>query len=72
MPIINRPPTNTNNDDEHYKTLAEIQTEADKNYDTLRNYNSIPIGSTAAVQREDDRFDMFHGQTGHICVKHER
>ena len=26
---------------------------ANKNYGTLRNYNSIPIGSTVVVQQDD-------------------
>ena len=50
---LNRPPINTNNDDDHYKTLVEIQSKAGKNYDTLRNYNLIPIGSTVVDQSED-------------------
>ena len=52
MPILNRPQLNTNND-HHYETLVERQAKVDKNYDTLRNYNSIPKDSTVAVQRED-------------------
>ena len=53
MPILNRPPINTSNNDDHYETLEERQAKADTNYDTLRNYNSFPIGSTVEVQRED-------------------
>ena len=53
MLILNRPPVNTHNDDEHYKTLVQRQTKADKSYDTLRNYISIQIGSTVVVHGED-------------------
>ena len=53
MPIINKAPVNTDNDDDHYEALVNRQMKVDKNYDTLRNYRYIPIGSTVAVQRED-------------------
>ena len=53
MQILNRSPIHTSNNDEHNEALIEIQAEADKNYDTLRNYNALPIRSTVAVQRED-------------------
>ena len=53
MPVINMRPINTFNDDDHYKALMEREEKADKNYGTLRNYNSIPIWSTVAVQQED-------------------
>ena len=41
MPINNRSPLNADNDDDHYEELVDRQIEADKNYDTIRNYNSI-------------------------------
>ena len=53
MPILKRPHIHTNNDDEHYETSVERQAKADRNYDTLRNYNSIPVESTIAVQGQD-------------------
>ena len=53
MLILNRLPTNSNNDDDHYETLVERQTKGDKNYDTFRNYISLQIGSTVVVHRED-------------------
>ena len=67
MPVINRAPFNTNNSDNHYEAFLEGQEKADKNYDTLRNCNCIPIGSTLAVQLEDvgniiDKGDHNHRQ----------
>ena len=53
MPALNRLPINTNNDDDHYETLMERQAKADKDYDTSRNYNSIPVVSTGVVQSEN-------------------
>ena len=53
MPILNRQLTNTDNGDDHYEALAERQAKAGKNYDTLRNYCSIPVASTVVVKRED-------------------
>ena len=47
MLTMKRPAINKSNDDNHYKTLVEIQTKADKDYGTCRNYNSIPMGSTS-------------------------
>ena len=40
------------NDEDHYEALAERQEKTD-NYDSLRYYNSIPIRSIVAVQKED-------------------
>ena len=37
MPVINRSPINTKNDDAHCGELVETQAKADKNYDTLKN-----------------------------------
>ena len=55
MLLTNRPPINKNSDDDYYnyEILVGMQTKDDKNYETLRNYNSIPKGSTVLVQRED-------------------
>ena len=53
MPIINRPPVGRDKDEEHYEALIKRQTKDDKNQGTPRNYVSIPIGSTVAVQHED-------------------
>ena len=41
MPLLIRPLINTNNNDDHCVTLVERDTKADKNYDTLRKYNSF-------------------------------
>ena len=54
MPIINRLPINSHNDDEHYEALVSRQTRNDTNYDTSKSYASFSIGSTVAVQWEDD------------------
>ena len=53
MAILNWPPVITDKNDEYYDTLIQRQANDEKNYDTLRNYNSIPIESTVVVQRED-------------------
>ena len=52
MPIINRLPINADNDDDYYESLVDRQIKDDKNYDTLKNYNSIPTGLTVVVPRE--------------------
>ena len=53
MPVINSAPVNTSIDDDQCEALVERQEKADKNYATLKNYNSILIGSPAAAQCED-------------------
>ena len=53
MPIINRIPISTDNDDEHHKPLVESQTKTDRKHDPARNYSILPIMSTVAVKRED-------------------
>ena len=53
MPIINRLPINSHNDDEYYEALGTRQTRNDKNYDTSRSYGSFSVGSTVVVQQED-------------------
>ena len=50
MPMINRSLINEDNDTDHYKALVARQNMADKNSDTLREYNSIPTGFTVEVQ----------------------
>ena len=50
MLILNRPPVNTDNNDEHYEKLVPRQMKTEMNYDTFRKYNSIPVWSTVAVQ----------------------
>ena len=50
---LTRKAINANNDGGHYEKLVERQAKGE-NYDTLiRDYKSIPIGSTVEVQRED-------------------
>ena len=59
MEIINRIPISVDNDNEHHTALVERQIKNDKKYDNARNYWILPLGSTAAVQREDgDRWTM--------------
>ena len=53
MAIINRPPISLNNDNKHYEALFKRQMKNYMNHDTLRNYASIPIGSTVVVQCKD-------------------
>ena len=60
MPILNRPPVDTDNNDKHYKTLVQRQVRVEKNYDALRNYNSIPKGSTATVKRWQRTVDLWN------------
>ena len=52
MPIVNRPPINSINGDEHYEALVKRQTKNNKNNDTLRNYASFSMGSTVVAQYE--------------------
>ena len=53
-------PKNRNINDDHYETLVGIQSKAERTMITLRNYNSIPLGSSVVVQRED-RILWTHG-----------
>ena len=50
IPIINRPPANSNNNKEQYEALVKRQTKNDKNDDTSRNYASFPLGYIVVVQ----------------------
>ena len=53
VPIINRIPINSDNDEDHYEALVRRQTRNNKNYDAARNYDLFSLGSTVAVQQED-------------------
>ena len=53
MPILNRIPISSDNDDNHYEVLVKRQIRNDKNYDTARNYDLFSIESTLVVQQED-------------------
>ena len=77
--IINRPQVGRDYDREHYEVLMKRQTKDDKNKGTPKNYVSIPIGSTVAVQREDwglwthgtieGKGDQnHHDRSYHICI----
>ena len=50
MPVINRPPSSTDNDDEHHKVLTSRQGKNDRDNDTSKNLVSLQIGPTVAVQ----------------------
>ena len=50
MPVMDRPPINVDNDDEHHQTLMHRQGKNDQGSDTSKLFMSIPIGSTVAVQ----------------------
>ena len=53
MPIVNIPPVNLNNDDEHYEAVVHRQMKNYKNNDTFRKYASFSMGSTVVAQYED-------------------
>ena len=50
MPIINRLPINSNNDNDHYEALVNRQTRKEKNYDTSRGYDSFSKRPTIVGQ----------------------
>ena len=52
MPITDRIPVGLDNDEEHHEAIIKRKMKDDKNKDTPKNYVSIPIGSTVAVQQE--------------------
>ena len=53
MPIINRIPINSDNNDDYYEALVKRHIRNDLNYYTARNYDLFSTGSTVAVQQED-------------------
>ena len=53
MPIINRIPINSDNNDDYYETLVKRHIRNNKNYDITRNNDLFSIGSTLVVQQED-------------------
>ena len=55
MPIVNRLPFDSDNNDEHYEALVNRQTKNDKSNDTFRDHATFSIGSTIVVQYEDGR-----------------
>ena len=52
MPIINRPPVGSDNNDKHYEALVKRQMKNDKSHDASRKYAAIPVGSTVVVQHK--------------------
>ena len=83
LPIINRPPVGTDNDQEHYKVILKRQIKDDKSKGTSKIYVSIPIGSTVAVIQEDGGLwthgtiewkgdQNHHGSSYHIHITKNR
>ena len=50
MPVMDRPPINIDNDDEHHQTSMHRQGKNDRANDTSKIFMSLPIGSTVVVQ----------------------
>ena len=50
MPAINSSLISADSDNDHYDSFVARQTKADRNYETLIGYISIPIRYTLAVQ----------------------
>ena len=55
MPVVNRLLIGSNNDEEHHNALINRQCRNDKDDNTSKSFNPLPIGSTVAVQCEDGR-----------------
>ena len=53
MLAVNRAPIYSNNNHDHYEALVERQQKVNRNYDMLRCYTSILVGSNVVVQQED-------------------
>ena len=49
MPVINKLPVGSNNDEEHYKVITDRQTRNDTGNDTSKSFVSLPI----VVQQKD-------------------
>ena len=51
MPIINRLPINSDNDDVHFEALVNRKAKTDEKYGPARNYDLFLIGSTVVVPK---------------------
>ena len=51
MPIINRPPFGTKNDDQHHKALVDRQCKNDQEKHTPKNPVSFLMGPSVVVQQ---------------------
>ena len=60
MPVMDRLPVNTDNDDEHHKAVVNRQCRNEQGKDTSKNFVSLTVGSTVMVQWED-RGPWTHG-----------
>ena len=49
MPIVNRLPVGSNNDEEHHSAFIDRQCRNDKDDDTSKSFIPLPVGSTVAV-----------------------
>ena len=65
MPMMNGSHLNTDSDENYCEIIMARQFKADKGHDTLRDYNSILIGSTVAVQQEE----RDHGLMAQLLTK---
>ena len=50
MPVINRLPVGSDNDEEHHKVIIDRQSRNDKVDDTSKRFVSLPIGSSVVVR----------------------
>ena len=53
MPVVNRLLIGSDNDEEHHNALINRHCRNDKDNDTSKNFNPLPVGSIVAVQCED-------------------
>ena len=83
VPVMDRPPINTDNDEEHHKALTNRQWRNYWGNDTFKNFVSLPIGSTVAFQWEcggpwthgtiEDKGDHnHHDRSFNICITKTR
>ena len=69
MPILNRSPVNTDNDDEHYETLVQRQAKTDKNYEYSQklqfNSSRVYCSNSKRRQRTVDPWNNNKGDQSH-------
>ena len=53
MPVVNRLPIGSNNDEKHHNALINRQGRHDKDDDTSKIFNPFIVGFTVVVQHED-------------------
>ena len=52
MPVVNRLPVGSHNDEEHHSALIDRQCRNDKVDDTSKSFIPFPIGSTVVVNQK--------------------